>query len=59
MALQSGVVLSPDDQARCGDELRGALDDLRDAMSRPLAATPKQVLSTLHHEVERLGFLEE
>ncbi|QEC47995.1 GAF domain-containing protein [Baekduia soli] len=54
MALQSGVLLEPGDQQRCGAELRGALDDLRDAMSRPLAATPKHVSATLHQELERL-----
>src|SRR4051812_17452278 len=54
MALQSGVVLGADDQDRCGAELRAALDDLRDAMGRPLAATPKRVVATLREEVERL-----
>ena len=54
MALQSGVRLDGEDQRRCGDELRGALDDLRDAMSRPLAATPKVVTSTLRDELDRL-----
>jgi signal transduction histidine kinase len=54
MALQSGVVLGSEDQDRCGAELRAALDDLREAMGRPLAATPKQVVATLREELERL-----
>lgn len=54
MALQSGVPLPPEDQERCGAELRGALDDLREAMRRPLAATPKLVAFTLREELERL-----
>jgi len=54
MALQSGHQLPPDDQERCGAELRGALDDLREAMRRPLAATPKLVTFTLREELERL-----
>ena len=54
MALQSGVVLPPEDQERCGLELRGALDDLREAMRRPLAATPQLVTFTLREELERL-----
>jgi signal transduction histidine kinase len=54
MALQSGALLDPEDQRRCGAELRGALDDLREAMSRPLAATPKLVTFTLREELERL-----
>ena len=54
MALQSAAVLSPDDQERCGAELRGALDDLRGAMARPLAATPKRIVATLREELDRL-----
>src|SRR3954470_9800814 len=54
MALQSGHQLPPDDQERCGAELRGALDDLGEAMRRPLAATPKLVTFTLREELERL-----
>ena len=55
MALQSGVLLAPEDQQRASDELRGALDDLREAMRRPLAATPKLVTFTLHEELQRLA----
>jgi signal transduction histidine kinase len=54
MALQSGVLLEPADQKRCSAELRGALDDLREAMSRPLAPTPSLVELTLHEELERI-----
>jgi signal transduction histidine kinase len=55
MALQSGAVLDPADQERCSLELRGALDDLRDAMARPLAATPRLVTFTLREELGRLA----
>ena len=54
MALQSGAMLPPSDQERCGAELRGALDDLREAMRRPLAATPRVVTFTLREELQRL-----
>ena len=54
MALQSGAVLDPADQQRCADELGGALEDLRDAMQRPLAATTREAAYTLRDELARL-----
>jgi signal transduction histidine kinase len=54
MALQSGALFAPEDQQRASAELRGALDDLREAMRRPLAATPKVVTFTLREELQRL-----
>jgi signal transduction histidine kinase len=55
MALQSGALLNESDQRRAANELGAALDDLREAMARPLAATPKLVTFTLHEEVTRLA----
>ena len=54
MALQSGALLDEADQRRGAAELGAALDDLRDAMARPLAATPKLVTFTLDDELVRL-----
>jgi signal transduction histidine kinase len=54
MALQSGALLDEADQRRGAAELGAALDDLRDAMARPLAATPKLVTFTLRDELVRL-----
>jgi signal transduction histidine kinase len=55
MALQSGALLNESDQRRAAAELGAALDDLREAMARPLAATPKLVTFTLREEVGRLA----
>jgi signal transduction histidine kinase len=55
MALQSGALLDEADQVRAAAELGAALDDLRDAMGRPLAATPRVVASTLRDELVRLA----
>jgi signal transduction histidine kinase len=55
MALQSGALLDEADQQRAGAELGAALDDLREAMARPLAATPKLVTFTLRDELVRLA----
>ncbi|MCW3003349.1 MAG: hypothetical protein JWQ20_2647 [Conexibacter sp.] len=54
MALQSGALLDEADQRRAAAELGAALDDLRDAMGRPLAATPRLVTSTLRDELVRI-----
>jgi signal transduction histidine kinase len=54
MALQSGALLDEADQRRAAAELGAALDDLREAMARPLAATDKLVTSTLRDELVRL-----
>jgi signal transduction histidine kinase len=54
MALQSGALLDEADQGRAAAELGAALDDLREAMGRPLAATAKLVTSTLRAELVRL-----
>jgi signal transduction histidine kinase len=54
MALQSGALLDESDQRRAAAELGAALDDLREAMARPLAATPKLVTFTLDEELKRL-----
>ena len=55
MALQSGALLDEADQRRAAAELGAALDDLRDAMARPLAATPRHTVLTLHEELLRLA----
>jgi signal transduction histidine kinase len=55
MALQSGALLDETDQQRAAAELGAALDDLRDAMGRPLAATTKVVTSRLRDELQRLA----
>jgi signal transduction histidine kinase len=55
MALQSGALLDEADQRRAAAELGAALDDLREAMARPLAATPRLVTSSLRHEIDRLA----
>ncbi|MCW3023345.1 MAG: hypothetical protein JWR30_2667 [Conexibacter sp.] len=55
MALQSGALLDEADQVRAAAELGAALDDLRDAMGRPLAATTRVVASTLRDELVRLA----
>jgi signal transduction histidine kinase len=54
MALQSGALLNESDQRRAAAELGAALDDLREAMARPLAATPKLVTFTQREELARL-----
>jgi len=55
MALQSGALLDESDQQRGAAELGAALDDLREAMARPLAATPKLVTFSLREELVRLA----
>jgi signal transduction histidine kinase len=55
MALQSGALLDEADQRRAAAELGAALDDLRDAMGRPLAPTARLVTSTLRAELVRLA----
>jgi signal transduction histidine kinase len=55
MALQSGALLDEADQRRAAAELGAALDDLREAMGRPLAATTRVVTSTLRDELVRLA----
>jgi signal transduction histidine kinase len=55
MALQSGALLDEADQRRGAAELGAALDDLRDAMARPLAATPQLITFTLATELARLA----
>lgn len=55
MALQSGALLNPDDQHRCAAELGGALNELRDAIQRPLAATSREVAFGFREELDRLA----
>ncbi|HWI71436.1 MAG TPA: GAF domain-containing protein [Baekduia sp.] len=55
MALQSGALLDEADQRRAAAELGAALDDLREAMARPLAATPRLVTFSLREELKRLA----
>src|SRR3954451_15949187 len=55
MALQSGALLDESDQQRAAAELRAALDALREATARRLAATPKLVTFTLRDELVRLA----
>ncbi len=42
------------ERAACRDELRGALDELREALGRPLARDPRPVGGPLRAELERL-----
>ncbi|HEV7751630.1 MAG TPA: ATP-binding protein, partial [Baekduia sp.] len=49
------ALLDEADQVRAAAELGAALDDLRDAMGRPLAATTRVVASSLRDELVRLA----
>ena len=54
LALGSPGDLTPEQRSRCADELQAATEELRDAMQRPLAPMPREVVSTLREELDRL-----
>jgi signal transduction histidine kinase len=55
MALSPPGALEEGARARCADELQIALSDLRSALQRPLGATPRETVTTLAEELERLA----
>lgn len=55
MALGAEGELTEQDRARCRDEARAALGELRTAMSRPLAPPTRNTATTLREELERLS----
>ncbi|MDQ3647172.1 MAG: GAF domain-containing protein [Actinomycetota bacterium] len=55
LVLGSGYDLGPEERVRCSDELGAALNDLRSALSRPLAPSPPGTGATLREELRRLG----
>ena len=54
LALSAEHELSPAERARCALEMQTALADLRTALRRPLALSPRETQSTLRAELERL-----
>jgi len=54
MAFSGDQELSAEARARIGEELNGALQDLRRALGRPLGRTSRPTQTTLLAEVERL-----
>jgi signal transduction histidine kinase len=54
MAFSSDQELSAEARVRIGEELNGALQDLRRALGRPLGRTSRPTQTTLLAEVERL-----
>src|SRR5919199_3207837 len=55
LVLGSEHDLSEEARRRCADEVHGALADLRDALSRPLAPPTLDTGATLRDELARLG----
>ena len=55
MAFSGDQELSAEARARIGEELNGALQDLRRALGRPLGRTSRPTQTTLLAEVERLA----
>jgi signal transduction histidine kinase len=55
MAFSSDQELSTEARGRIGDELNGALQDLRRALGRPLGRTSRPTQTTLLAEVDRLA----
>jgi signal transduction histidine kinase len=55
LVLGSDAELSEDARRRCAEELHGALADLREALSRPLAPPTLDTGATLRAELARLG----
>jgi len=51
----SGERLAAQERQRCGDEVREALTDLREALQRPLGRSPRATQTTLADEVRRLA----
>ncbi len=54
LALSSDRQLTPEEQARCSEEVLAALADLRSALQRPLAPPVRETGTTLREELERL-----
>lgn len=57
LALGADGELTPAERARCAEEAKGALSELRTAIARPLAPLPRRTGATLHEELERLAGL--
>jgi signal transduction histidine kinase len=55
LVLGSEHALSEEARRRCGEEVHGALADLREALSRPLASPTLDTGATLREELARLG----
>ena len=55
MAFSGDQELSAEARARIGEELNGALQDLRRALGRPLGRTSRPTQTTLREEVARLA----
>ncbi len=55
LVLGSDAALSEEARRRCGEEVHGALADLREALSRPLAPPTLDTGATLREELARLG----
>ena len=55
LVLGSEHELSEEARRRCAEEMHGALADLRDALSRPLAPPTLDTGATLREELARLG----
>ena len=55
LVLGLGHDLGAEERVRCSDELGAALNDLRSALSRPLAPSPPGTGATLREELDRLG----
>ncbi len=54
LALSGGGPLDAQTRARCADELQGALQELREAVQRPLGRESRPTQSTLAEELRRL-----
>lgn len=54
LALGSDHELSREERVRCAREIEAALGDLRGALSRPLAPSPRRTGATLREELGRL-----
>ena len=54
LALSASHELSAAERLRCAREMQTALADLRTALRRPLALSPRETQSTLRAELERL-----
>jgi signal transduction histidine kinase len=54
LVLEADHELTPAQRRRCGEEVSGALSDLRSALARPLAPQERETDTTLRAELERL-----
>jgi signal transduction histidine kinase len=54
LVLDADHELTPAQRRRCGEEVRGALSDLRSALGRPLAPQERETDTTLRAELERM-----